>query len=94
MYDESVGAIRRHLVRRGGDHRCSNCTYVASWNYRTGTYKETMDHLACFLPGMLALGAHGHTRDADMVSSHRSLPPLIAATHQIHPLLMMALMTS
>ena len=25
-----------------------------------------MDHLVCFVPGMLALGAHGETYDADM----------------------------
>jgi len=66
MYDTSVRAIRKHLVRVGGASRCSNCTYVATWNYKTRVYKEQMDHLVCFLPGMLALGVHGETHDADM----------------------------
>ena len=66
MYDESVDAIRTHLVRRGGATRCGNCTWLASWNHKTKTHKDQMDHLACFAPGMLALGAHGPTHDADM----------------------------
>ena len=66
MYDESVAAIKTHLVRRGGARRCGNCTYIASWNHRTKVYREEMDHLVCFVPGMLALGADGATRDDDM----------------------------
>ena len=66
MYDDSVGAIRAHLVRRGGGARCGNCTYLASWNHRTRQHSDRMDHLACFAPGMLALGAAGPTADADM----------------------------
>lgn len=66
MYDEAVAAIRQHLVRRGGGTRCGNCTFVASWNYRTRTHVDVMDHLACFVPGMLALGAHGDSYEDDM----------------------------
>jgi len=66
MYDESVAAIRQHLVIRGGEARCGNCTYLASWNYKTKVHVHQMDHLVCFVPGMLALGAHGDTYDADM----------------------------
>jgi len=66
MYDTSVHAIRAHLVRRGGAVRCGNCTYLARWNHRTKAYTDTMDHLACFVPGMLALGAHGATAAADL----------------------------
>ena len=66
MYDASVSAIRTHLVRRGGGARCGNCTYLASWNHRTKNHREQMDHLACFTPGMLALGAAGDTYEADM----------------------------
>ena len=66
MYETSVASIRQHLVRRGGAGRCGNCTYLASWNHRTKTHKDQMDHLACFAPGMLALGAHGESYEEDM----------------------------
>ena len=62
MYDESVAAIRRHLVRFGGDAKCSNCTYIGQWNYKTKVYVDKMDHLCCFAPGMLALGAWGEAQ--------------------------------
>ena len=65
MYDTSVEAIHARLVRRGGPDRCGNCTYLARWNHRTGEYTDTMDHLACFAPGMLILGAEGTRADAD-----------------------------
>ena len=58
-------AIHARLVRRGGPNRCGNCTYLARWNHRTGEYTDTMDHLACFAPGMLALGAEGARANAD-----------------------------
>ena len=67
MYDESVSAIRTHLVRRGGARRCGNCTYIASWNHKSKVYKDEMDHLVCFVPGMLALGAWGATAEDDMI---------------------------
>jgi hypothetical protein len=35
----------------------SGLTYVAEWNGAAVVHK--MDHLACFVPGMLALGADG-----------------------------------
>jgi len=65
MYDTSVEAIHARLVRRGGPDRCGNCTYLARWNHRTGEYTDLMDHLACFAPGMLILGAEGTRADAD-----------------------------
>ncbi|EOD10148.1 hypothetical protein EMIHUDRAFT_64898 [Emiliania huxleyi CCMP1516] len=58
MYTESVAAITAHLVREGGLARCANCTYIGRWNFRTKRYEDKMDHLVCFVPGMLALGAH------------------------------------
>ena len=66
MYEDSVKAIRTHLVRHGGHDKCNNCTYVAVYNYKTRKHRDQMDHLACFVPGMLALGAHGETYDDDL----------------------------
>ncbi len=59
MYDDSVASIAEHLVASGGQTRCNNCTFLRQWNHRTKVYSEKMDHLVCFVPGMLALGAHG-----------------------------------
>ncbi|KAL1500514.1 hypothetical protein AB1Y20_013170 [Prymnesium parvum] len=61
MYDDSIKAIRKYLVRRGNDEVCENCTFVGMWNYRTDRFQPQMDHLACFMPGVLALGAEGET---------------------------------
>ena len=65
MYDDSVASIRAHLVRRGAQ-RCGNCTYIGQWNYKTAGYVDKMDHLVCFVPGMLALGAAGETAAQDI----------------------------
>ena len=51
-YVNSVGAIAKHLVRR----TAGGVTFVAE-QYPHGPLRPKMDHLACFLPGMLALGA-------------------------------------
>jgi len=55
MYAESVRSIMKHLVKYGG-LRCNNCSYIGSWNFYTKAYTNSMDHLVCFVPGMLALG--------------------------------------
>jgi mannosyl-oligosaccharide alpha-1,2-mannosidase len=36
-------------------------------NYEKGKVVDKMDHLTCFLPGMLALGASGITHDRDLL---------------------------
>jgi mannosyl-oligosaccharide alpha-1,2-mannosidase len=75
MYDESMEAISRHLVRHGGSQRCGNCTYVGQWDYASGAFVEEMDHLVCFLPGLLALGAEGGS-----ASSHLDLAARLLET--------------
>ena len=71
MYEQSVAAIGEHLVASGGPSRCRNCTLLRQWNHRTRTYNENMDHLVCFVPGMLALGAQGDTAAADLRLAER-----------------------
>lgn len=51
-YDAAAGAIADKLVRRTD----GNVTFVVEV-YPHGPSRPKMDHLACFLPGMLALGA-------------------------------------
>jgi len=53
-------------VRLGGESVCGNCTYTGMWNYRTNAFQPQMDHLVCFMPGMLALGAEGPQAQEEM----------------------------
>lgn len=59
MYVESVRGIRKHLIRKAGDY-----TYVAE--LIGGRSSPKMDHLVCFLPGTLALGAANGLDHADL----------------------------
>ncbi|XP_070286344.1 endoplasmic reticulum mannosyl-oligosaccharide 1,2-alpha-mannosidase isoform X2 [Myotis yumanensis] len=52
-YLEAVEGIRRHLLRRSEP---SKLTFVGELAH--GRFSAKMDHLVCFLPGTLALGAH------------------------------------
>jgi hypothetical protein len=53
MYERSVRGIEKHLIKRtqGKD----KLLYIAEMNMK-GTTVGKMDHLVCFVPGMLALG--------------------------------------
>jgi len=51
-YDAAVSALSKHLVQR-----TSNGVAFVAEAYPHGPLRPKMDHLACFLPGMLALGA-------------------------------------
>jgi hypothetical protein len=51
-YQDAVGGVRKRLLRRVANH-----TFVGSWDSASGILKTRMEHLACFAPGMLALGA-------------------------------------
>jgi len=70
MYEDSISAMTKHLVRVGG-RRCSNCTYIGRWNYRTNAYEDKMDHLVCFVPGMLALGIDGASAEGHLDLAER-----------------------
>lgn len=50
MWDEAVAAIEEHLVKKSA----SGLTYVAEMKYDRLEHK--MDHLACFIAGLIALG--------------------------------------
>lgn len=52
MYDAAVNGMTNKLLKRS---RPSNLAYVADWD--GGGTRDKMDHLVCFVPGMLALGA-------------------------------------
>ena len=52
MYDAAMDGLTARMLKRSTP---SNLAYVADWDGRSTTDK--MDHLVCFVPGMLALGA-------------------------------------
>lgn len=56
MYDGAVAGMEKHLIKEGPD----GLTYLGQfqWNGGSGgSYMEEMEHLTCFVPGWLALGA-------------------------------------
>ena len=60
MYDEFVNRVQKLLVK----HTVPNgMTIVGEFE---GTVNPKMDHLVCFFPGLLALGAEGKTKEAHM----------------------------
>lgn len=52
-YLQAMDGVRKHLVRQTGPSRL---TFVGELNHNR--FNPKMDHLVCFLPGTLALGAH------------------------------------
>ena len=57
MYDRAVEGVRKHMVKKGAD----GLSYLGtlSWDAKSAsaTYVAEMEHLTCFVPGWLALGA-------------------------------------
>ncbi|KXS14482.1 glycoside hydrolase family 47 protein [Gonapodya prolifera JEL478] len=56
MYEESVDAMLSH---NGVNHTRPNgesVAFLTSWHHPSGGHDSTMEHLACFIPGMFVLG--------------------------------------
>ena len=53
MYDTAMNGMTGKMLQKSSP---SKLMYVAEWNGNSPIHK--MDHLACFVPGMLALGAY------------------------------------
>ncbi|XP_014637476.1 PREDICTED: endoplasmic reticulum mannosyl-oligosaccharide 1,2-alpha-mannosidase-like [Ceratotherium simum simum] len=66
-YLEAVEGIKRHLLRKSEPGKL---TFVGELAH--GRFSPKMDHLVCFLPGTLALGAH-HGLPADHMELARAL---------------------
>jgi len=65
MYDAAMDGMTNQLLKRSNP---SKLAYVADWD--GGGTVDKMDHLVCFVPGMLALGAYtaaGTDGEADAV---------------------------
>jgi len=62
MYDGAINGMAKFLIQKSDP---SGLTYVAEWNGGRPVHK--MDELACFVPGMLALGSvHSPNRERDL----------------------------
>lgn len=70
MYVETVAGVEKHLVKKSAPN---GYTYIAE--LISNSPRDKMDHLVCFLPGLLALGtANG------LPQSHLDLAKELAAT--------------
>lgn len=68
MYDAAMAGMTSKLLKRS---RPSNLLYVADWD--GGGTVDKMDHLVCFVPGMLALGAFTAAGTAGEANAVRDL---------------------
>eukprot|EP01118_Nematostelium_gracile_P009339 TRINITY_DN3135_c0_g1_i2.p1 TRINITY_DN3135_c0_g1~~TRINITY_DN3135_c0_g1_i2.p1 ORF type:complete len:553 (-),score=112.58 TRINITY_DN3135_c0_g1_i2:19-1677(-) len=59
MYLECINGLIKRLIAKSHP---SGMTFIAEYNINRGILPE-MDHLACYVPGMLALGAEGEHRE-------------------------------
>jgi mannosyl-oligosaccharide alpha-1,2-mannosidase len=72
MYEESVDAMSEQLLGRS---QPSNLLYIGE--RKNGNLNPKMEHLACFVPGMLALGVMSD-RNADPQSPRAPLLMAVA----------------
>ncbi|XP_055009382.1 endoplasmic reticulum mannosyl-oligosaccharide 1,2-alpha-mannosidase-like [Boleophthalmus pectinirostris] len=74
-YLQAIEGVRKHLVRQTGPSRL---TFVGELSHNR--FNAKMDHLVCFLPGTLALGAHH-----GLPGSHMDLAlELMETCHQMY----------
>jgi mannosyl-oligosaccharide alpha-1,2-mannosidase len=73
IYDESSSSIIKHMVKKSE----AGLTYVGEFN--NGQTNNKMDHLACFVGGMFALGAP-YQADAQTLQQHLDVTTGIAET--------------
>jgi hypothetical protein len=61
MYDKAMNGVHKKLIHKSTP---SGLTYISEW--KNGSPFHKMDHLACFVGGLLALGAEGPNKERDM----------------------------
>jgi len=75
MYQQSITGIQTKLLKRS---KGSNLLYVAE--LEGSVHKPKMDHLVCFLPGVIALGAQHGAVSVDSEADAQPEHPFIART--------------
>lgn len=54
LYKESIAAMKKHMLRQTSK---ANLLFLHPFDTRVKLIASTMDHLSCFVPGMLAIGS-------------------------------------
>jgi len=62
MYDDAMDGVVEKLLSKSAK---SGYAFVGDWDSHTDHVTRKMDHLVCFLPGLLALGSVTDPRGAD-----------------------------
>jgi Glycosyl hydrolase family 47 len=79
MYDKAVDGVIDILLEASSK---TGLAFLSDW---TGTANvRKMDHLVCFMPGVMALGAHTDPRGPDSVRAKRDLAVAKALMHTCH----------
>ncbi|KAJ0404974.1 hypothetical protein P43SY_004891 [Pythium insidiosum] len=77
MYLEAMDGLEKYLVQRSTTGR----VYIADYDIRRSEPRARMEHLACFVPGLLGLGAHRmRTSDPDTSARHLDLAKKVMTT--------------
>ncbi|CEP17592.1 hypothetical protein [Parasitella parasitica] len=63
MYTQSIKSMKQYMLRQIPEY---DMLMLPPFNTQTETHKNTMDHLTCFVPGMLAMGAITFDEPEDM----------------------------
>jgi hypothetical protein len=76
MYDESIDGMHKELLQQSSP---SKLTYIADKN--GGQMDRKMDHLVCFMGGLLALGAYTDPLGMDSPRAQRDMKTAKALTY-------------
>ena len=78
-YDAAMDGVMKLLLQRSTPDRLA---YLADWT--GGSLKHKMDHLVCFVPGMLALGAYRHPNSPNAERDLRVAKQLMYTCYQMY----------
>ncbi|CAB4416745.1 unnamed protein product [Rhizophagus irregularis] len=64
MYEESIDSMSKYLIKKGQVKAYPDLLFLGSYSH--GSFVARMEHLACFVPGMLAIGSKTLDRPKDL----------------------------
>ncbi|KAI9025035.1 glycoside hydrolase [Phycomyces nitens] len=64
MYIEAIDSMKSHMLQQLPG---TSLLFLPPFDTRKKTFKKSMDHLTCFAPGMLAMGAKLFDRPEDLI---------------------------
>ncbi|GAA5813991.1 hypothetical protein MFLAVUS_007481 [Mucor flavus] len=64
MYTESINAMKKHMLRQVPEY---DLLLLPPFDTQHMSHRNSMDHLTCFVPGMLAMGAVTFKQPEDMI---------------------------